>query len=76
MTKNILSLSEIKDEFDSEWVLVGDPETDENFNVIKGAVLWHSKDRDEVYRKAREISPKYSAFLYTGKTPEGEGIIL
>lgn len=76
MTKDILSLNEIKDKFDSEWVLVGDPETDKNLNVIHGVVLWHSKDRDEVYRKARDISPKSSAFLFTGKTPEGEGIIL
>ena len=76
MTKDILSLNEINDKYDNEWVLVGDPETDENLNVTKGVVLWHSKDRDEVYRKAREITPEYSAFLYTGKTPEGEGIIL
>lgn len=74
--KDILSLNEIKDKFDSEWILVGDPETDDDLNVIKGVVLWHSKDRDEVYRKAREIRPKYSAFLYTGKIPKGEAIIL
>jgi hypothetical protein len=74
--KEILSFIEIKEQFDSEWVLVGDPETDENFNVKRGVVLCHSKDRDEVYRKAREIKPKHSAFLYTGKLPEGEAIVL
>jgi hypothetical protein len=74
--KEILSSIEIKEQFDSEWVLVGDPEIDENFSVKRGVVLYHSKDRDEVYRKAREIKPKHSAFLYTGKIPEGEAIVL
>jgi hypothetical protein len=39
MTKDILSRNEIKDKFDSEWVLVEDPETDENLNVILGCCI-------------------------------------
>ncbi len=74
--KEILSIIEIKDRFDSEWVLIGDPETDDTLNIKHGVILWHSKDRDEVYRKAREIHPNHSAILYTGKLPEGEAIVL
>jgi hypothetical protein len=37
---------------------------------------WHSKDRDEVYRKAVELRPKPFAMLYIGKMPEGTGIVL
>jgi hypothetical protein len=68
--KEIMSLVEIQDRFESEWILVEDPETTEGLEVTKGKVLWHSKNRDEVYRKARELSPQSSAILYTG-TIEG-----
>ncbi len=74
--KVILSFSEIKERFDGEWVLIEDPETDDYFNIKQGAVLWHSKDRDEVYRKAREIRPRHSAILYTGRLPDDVAVVL
>jgi len=74
--KEILSLSEIQKQYYSEWVLVGDPEIDDAFNIKQGVVLWHSKDRDELYRKARQIHPKHSAILYTGKLPDNVAVVL
>ena len=72
----IMSVAEIKSQFESEWVLLGNPRTTENLEVNKGEVLFHSKDRDEVYRKARELSPRHSAVLYTGSLPEGTMVVL
>ncbi len=72
----ILSFTEITEQFDSEWVLVGDPQTGDDLNVKQGMVLWHSRDRDEVYRKAREIQPQHSAILYTGKLPDDVAVVL
>ena len=74
--KEILSFSEIKKRYDAEWVLIGDPETCDDFIIKQGVVLWHSKDRDEVYRKAREIRPNHSAILYTGKLPDDVAVVL
>ena len=71
-----LTLSEIKQKFDSEWVLLEDPETDEALAVRSGKVRCHGKDRDEVYRCAIEIRPKRFAIVYTGKMPEGTAIVL
>ena len=65
----LMSLAEIQAQFESEWVLVENPETTETLEVKEGKVLWHSKDRDEVYRKARELRPRHSAIFYTG-SPE------
>lgn len=73
---DILSFSEIKKRFDSEWVLIENPETDENLNVKQGQVLWHSKNRDEVYRKAREMHPTHSAILFMGQLPDNVAVIL
>jgi hypothetical protein len=72
----VMTIAEIEEQFDSEWVLVGDPEVDEQFHVIRGRVLWHSKDRDEVYRKMVELRPTSSATLCTGKIPDDMVIVL
>ena len=72
----VLSFVEIKERFDSEWVLLENPEATEILEIKRGRVIWHSKDRDEVYRKAREIRPRHSAIIYTGQLPEDAAIVL
>ena len=72
----VLTISEIHSRFDSEWVLVEDPEVNEQMEVMRGKVVCHSKDRDEVDRKAIELRLKSSATLYTGKLPEGMEFLL
>ena len=76
MMKEAISFTEIQERFDSEWVLLEDPETDEGLNIKSGKVLWHSKDRDEVYRKARELKPRHSAVLRVGRLPSDTVIVL
>ena len=73
---SVLTAAEIESQFPSEWILVEDPDTDESLEVKSGVVVYHSKDRDEVYRKAVELRPKRFAMLYTGKMPEGTAIVL
>lgn len=72
----VMSLMEIQTRFASEWVLLEDPETAESLEVKGGKVLCHSKDRDEVYRKARELRPRHSAIIYTGTLPEEMVVVL
>jgi hypothetical protein len=71
-----MTLAEIESQFDSEWVLVAEPETNERLEVVKGRVLHHSKDREEVYRRAVSLRPKRSAILYTGKIPDDTVVVL
>ena len=72
----VLTLKQIEERFESEWVLVEEPETNDALEVQRGKVLWHSKDRDQVYRKAVELRPKRFAMLYTGKIPKDTAIVL
>ena len=74
--ERIMTIAEIESQFDSEWVLVDDPKTNDRLEVLKGMVIHHSKDRDEVYRKAVALRPKRSAILYTGEIPEGTEVVL
>lgn len=73
---DILTFAEIKDRFDSEWVLLQDPELTQKMEIIRGKVLFHSKSRDEVSRKALELMPKHSAVFFTGEIPKGTAVIL
>ena len=65
-----LTITEIELQFDSEWVLLEDPQTNEAFEVQSGKVLYHSKNRDEFDRKALDFHPKRFAVLYTGQPSE------
>ena len=65
-----MTREEIESKFDSEHVLLDEPETDEHLKVLAGTVVFHSKDEEEVCRKAAELRLKRMALLYTGKMPE------
>jgi hypothetical protein len=73
---DVLTVAQIESQFKSEWVLVEDPETNQALEVQRGRVRWHSKDREEVYRKAVELRPRRFAVLYTGQMPEDTAIVL
>jgi len=72
----VLTAAQIEERFESEWVLVEDPDTNDALEVQSGTVRWHSRDRDEVYRKAVELRPKRFAMLYTGKMPEDTAVLV
>jgi hypothetical protein len=72
----ILTIAEIEGKFDSGWVLIEDPSTDEFLDVQGGTVRWHARDRDEVYRRAIRIRPKRFAIVYTGTMPGDTAIAL
>ena len=73
---NIMTVEDMKTQFESEWVLVENPQTNDALEVLKGKILHHSKDRDEVYRKAVALRPKRSAIVYTGEIPEDTAVVL
>jgi hypothetical protein len=57
-------------------VLIGDPVTDESLDFRGGRVLFHSSDRDEVARKAREYPPGRYAVWFLGTFPEDLVLVL
>ena len=70
------TLARIERDFASEWILVGDPDMDAQMHVLAGRVLFHSRDRDEVYRQAIRLKPKRFALLFTGRPPGDAAIVL
>jgi hypothetical protein len=74
----VLRIEEIKKKYDSEWVLIADPETDEHFSVLGGKVIHHHPDRAVFDQDVLKLNPHPTDFavLYTGKLPEGVSYLL
>jgi hypothetical protein len=72
----VLTIEEIEARYAPEWVLIAEPQTDEALNILAGKVLFHSPDRDEVYRKAQELRLDRIAVRYLGPYPEHLVLIL
>jgi hypothetical protein len=72
----IMTAEEINNTFDSEWVLLDDPEANEFNEVLRGRVVYHSKDRDEVYRQIRKLTSRRFAVLYTGRSADDDVFVL
>lgn len=72
----MLTMEEIERRYDGERVLIEDPELTEGLKVVRGKVVWHSKDRDEVHGRLLERRPRHAPFLYIGKSPEGMQYVL
>lgn len=73
---DILTIEEIKNRFPSEWVVIGEPQTNESLEVLSGKVLFHSANRDEVDRKLLELRPLRFALRYLGALPENVAFLL
>jgi hypothetical protein len=73
---DILTIEQIRSRYDSEWVLIGEPELDESSRLLSGRVVFHSPSRDDVYRKAVELRLPHFAVRYLGDLPENMAMIL
>jgi len=64
-----VEFSEISLSFPDEWILLGNPVLDQNSEIIKGIVLFHSKDKREVCYKGRDKVKEYKkiSVVFTGK---------
>jgi hypothetical protein len=63
----VLTMEQINEKFNSEWVLIEQPETAPGPIVLGGRVRYHSKDRDEVDRFVMQLRPKDYAVFYIGE---------
>ena len=66
----ILTIQEIEARFAPFWVLIGDPQIDDEQRLLGGRVLYTSQESDELYRKATELGLDQIAVRYLGTYPE------
>ena len=72
----VLTIAEIKARYAPDWVLIGEPQTDETLGLRAGKVLFHSPDQDEVCRKAMEYPPGRYALRFLGTIPGDVVLVL
>jgi hypothetical protein len=70
MGNKILSMEQIKERYNDEWVLIEYEELDDKLNVKKGKVIAHSSRREEIYACLSETKGRDIAIDYIGKFPE------
>jgi len=66
----VLTRAGMEARFDGEWVLIANPETDGNLEVLRGRVVSHSQDPEAVYQKAIDQHIRHWTLLYFGSIPE------
>ena len=62
----VLTIDEIESRFPDEWILLIDPVSDQQFNVLSGEVVAHSKEREDIDRIALALMPASSAVWFNG----------
>jgi hypothetical protein len=73
----ILTLNEIRHRYNGEWVMIAYTETDpETLEVIRGEVLAHSPNPQDVYDAMALANGRGVAFEFFGQIPENVAFIL
>lgn len=72
----IITLEEMQHRYDGEWLLIAPKEMNEELQVVKGEVLIHSPNRDEVYKALESLEEQPLAIEYMGQLPQDTGLIL
>lgn len=64
MSTDYVSLDELKEKYPDEWVLLGNPDMKDT-SVLGGIVLFHSKDKKEVYHSGRDKTAEFDTVTIT-----------
>ena len=71
-----MTFEQIEQNYDGEWVLIAYSETDEELRVVKGKVIAHSANKEDIYRALENAVEQPLAIEYIGQIPEDLAFIL
>ena len=71
-----LTLAQLKKRYDGEWVLLDELVTNKSGQLRGGHVLAHSKDRDEIHRRLRDLHPRNFAIRCFRQPAKGRVFLL
>jgi hypothetical protein len=70
----LLTKEKIKSKYPNQWLLLEDYELDASTTLLRGRVIAHSKDRDEIHRALKKHTGNL-CIHFTGKLPPDTGVI-
>lgn len=71
----VLTFEEMKQKYWGEWLLIDHAELDEEQKVVRGRVLAHSTDRDEIDQALPLREGKMAAVEYVGPIPDDYAVM-
>jgi hypothetical protein len=75
MAKNpLLTKEKIRTKYPNQWLLLEDFELDASTTLLKGRVIAHSKDRDEIHRALKKHAGNLCVH-FTGTVAPDTGVI-
>ena len=72
----LMTLEEIKQQFQDEWLLIAYTELDQNLNVLQGELLLHSAEVEDIYNALPNYNDRAVAIEYVGEPPADVAFIL
>ena len=72
----IMTFEEIEQNYKGQWVLIAYTETDEDLQVVKGKVIAHSANKEDIYQALANVGEQPLAIEYMGQVPEDLAFIL
>jgi hypothetical protein len=74
--KKVFTRKELEARYSGEWVLLVNPVHSELMEPIRGELIFHNKDRNEVHKEAHKRKDAHTAIFYVGKRPEHLVVVL
>ena len=74
--KKVFTMKELEARYSGEWVLLVNPVHNDLLEPIRGELVFHNKDRGEVYKDAHKRRDPHTAIFYVGKLPEDLVVVL
>ena len=74
--KKVFTMKELETLCSGEWVLLVNPKQIDRLERLRGELVFHSKDRNKVYREAHKRKDTHTAIFYVGKLPEDLVVVL
>ncbi len=72
----LLTWEEMSKKFHGEWLLIVHAELDEYMCILRGQVLAHSPNQDEIYNSLHLREGRSASIEYIGEVPEDLAFIL
>ena len=72
----IMTYEEITQHYNGEWVLIAYTDTQDDLEVIKGKVLVHSPDKEDIYKYLESATEEALTIEYIGQTPDDLAFII
>ena len=70
-----LTADEVQARYPDEWVLLGDLEIDKRDQLVAGTLLYHSRDKADVYHEVRAHQPGHFAIYFTGEPSQYPALV-